>query len=306
MTDKQKHEILELIEAEKERLGSYRAVARKCGLSEATISQLRKGTYLAEGNDVYETIALKLGYDFDAGNWKIVPITNFRIVYQTLEDAKNESMFIGISHKAGGGKTVASDAFLSQHRRAGVFKLNCKEWGARTFLSKLAHEIGAEIPKGYITSSTIIEAISESVKRMASIKPVVVLDQANSLKPAALRSIIHLYNENEDILGMVIIGTENLEYEIKRGVRLNKMGYDEVDSRFGRKYVHLIGANLTDTRQICEANGITDKELQRAIFDECEPAIVTLPDGKQIKAVEDIRRIRRIINREKLNMQHGN
>lgn len=301
MTDKQKKEILELVEVEKERLGSYRAVAKKCGLSEATISQLRKGTYLAEGDDVYETIAVRLGYDFDNGAWKIAPITNFKIVYQTLADAKNESMFIGISHKAGSGKTVTSDAFLADNRSKKVFKLNCKEWGARTFLNKLAHEVGADIPKGYITSSDVIEAISETIKSMAGHKPLIVLDQANSLKPAALRSIIHIYNENEDILGMVILGTENLEYEIKRGVRLNKMGYDEVDSRFGRVYVHLIGASLSDTRLICEANGITDKALQKNIFDECAPATITLADGASIKAVEDIRRIRRIINREKLN-----
>jgi hypothetical protein len=60
MTNVQKNEILQLIEDEKERLGSYRAVAGKCKLSEATISQLRKGSYAAEGSDVYETIALAL------------------------------------------------------------------------------------------------------------------------------------------------------------------------------------------------------------------------------------------------------
>ncbi|MEL3904430.1 MAG: ATP-binding protein [Treponemataceae bacterium] len=305
MTDKQKTAILELIEAEKERLGSYRAVAKKCGLSEATISQLRKGTYLAEGDDVYETIALALAYDFDDGEWQIADITNYRIVSETLHDAKNESMFIGISHRAGSGKTATANVFLNENRRAGVFKLNCKEWGARTFLTKLAQEVGADVPKGYITSSTIIEAVSEAIKRMASTRPLIILDQANSLKPAALRSIIHLFNENEDILGMVIIGTENLEYEIKRGVRLNKLGYDEVDSRFGRKYVHLVGANLNDVRKICHVNGITDREMQESIFLECDPAPVMLENGRQIQVIEDLRRVKKVIKREKLKERYA-
>ncbi|HBX46331.1 AAA family ATPase [Limibacterium fermenti] len=306
MTDNQKKEILELVEAEKERIGSYRSVAKKCQLSEATISQLRKGTYLAEGDDVYETIALALGYDFDTGDWQIATdITDFRIVYQTLDDAKNESMFIGISHRAGSGKTTPADYFLNQHRRLGVFKLNCKEWGARTFLTKLAQEVGADIPKGYITSSTIIESVSEAIKRMSRTRPLIILDQANSLKPAALRSIIHLFNENEDVLGMVIIGTDNLEYEIKRGVRLNKQGYDEVDSRFGRKYVHLVGATLSDTRKICEVNGFMDREQQKQFFEECEPVTVQLSDGTRIRVVEDKRRIKRIIDREKLKRRHA-
>ena len=281
-------------------------MARKCQLSEATISQLRGGTYLAEGDDVYGTIALALGYDFDDGDWQIATdITDFRIVYQTLDDAKSKSMFIGISDKAGIGKTTGADCFLGQYRRSGAFKLNCKEWGARTFLEKMAQEMGADIPRGYVTSFSIMDSISETIKRMAKTRPLIILDQANSLKPAAIRSIIHLFNENEGILGMVIIGTENLEYEIKRGVRLNKPGYDEVDSRFGRKYVHLVGATLSDTRKICEVNGFSDRELQKEIFEECEPVTVQLSDGTRIRVVKDKRRIKRIIDREKLKRRHA-
>ena len=71
LTSQQKNEILELVEDEKQRLGSYRAVANKCRISEATISQLRKGSYAAEGDDIYTTIALALGYSFDSGTWTI-------------------------------------------------------------------------------------------------------------------------------------------------------------------------------------------------------------------------------------------
>jgi transcriptional regulator with XRE-family HTH domain len=306
MTKEQKNEILQLIEDEKERLGSYRAVAVKCKLSEATISQLRKGSYAAEGDAVYETIALALGYEFDGGSWNIAETTNFRIITDVLQDAKNESMFMGISHKAGSGKTATANAFLQENKRNGVFKINCKEWTGRTFLTEIAREIGAEIPKGYATISALITSISESVKRMARLRPLIILDQANSLKPSALRTLIYIYNECEDILGLVILGTENLEYEIKRGVRLNRAGYDELDSRFGRKYINLTGANMADTRKICDANGIADKEAQKRIFEECEPSRITLSDGRRIDVIEDIRRLKRIIKREKLNMKHGN
>jgi transcriptional regulator with XRE-family HTH domain len=307
MTNVQKNEILQLIEDEKERLGSYRAVAGKCKLSEATISQLRKGSYAAEGSDVYETIALALGYEFDNGNWNIAETTNFRIITDVLRDAKNESMFIGISHKAGSGKTATANVFLQENKRNGVFKINCKEWTGRTFLTEIAREIGAEIPKGYATVTGLITSISEATKGMYSrgVRPLIILDQANSLKPSALRSLIYIFNECEDILGLVILGTENLEYEIKRGVRLNKAGYDELDSRFGRRYINLIGSNLADTRKVCDANSIADKDMQKRIFEECEPSKITLSDGRRIDVVEDMRRLKRIIKREKLNMKHN-
>lgn len=304
LTQNQKNEVLQLVEDEKQRLGSYRAVANKCKISEATISQLRKGSYAAEGDDIYQTIALALGYEFDMGTWNIADITNYKIINEVLTDAKQEAMFMGIAHKAGSGKTATSNLFLATNRRNGAFKINCKEWSGRNFLSEVAREIGAEMPKGYLSTNTLIEAISESIKKMAYLKPLIILDQANSLKPSAMRSLIHIYNECEDVLGLVVLGTDNLEYEIKRGVRLNKTGYDEIDSRFGRRYIHLIGATLSDTRKICEANGVTDREIQNDIFNQCSPSRIQIEDGKSIMAVEDIRVIKRKIKGYLLQQKH--
>ncbi len=300
LTEIQKNEILQLVEDEKQRLGSYRAVANKCKISEATISQLRKGSYAADGDDIYMTIAIALGYDFDNGAWNIAETTNFRIISEVLSDAKTEAMFIGISHRAGSGKTAASDTFLANNRRNGAFKINCKEWNGRLFLTEIIREIGAEMPKGYASATAMIDSIATAFKRMSYMSPLLILDQANSLKSTALRMLIHLFNECEDILGVVILGTDNLEYEIKRGVRLNKQGYDEIDSRFGRKYIHLIGATLNDTRKVCEANGITDKDVQYRIFHQCEPSRVTIEDGKTILAIEDLRRLKKMIKSKRL------
>ena len=302
----QKTEILQLVEDEKERLGSYRAVAKKCGLSETAISLLRKGTYGADGDDVYYTIGRVLGYEFDSSNWKIADtITNYTIITDVLADAKSESMFMGIAHRAGSGKTASSDMFLNQNRRNGVFKVNAKEWNAHMFLIEVATEIGAEIPRGsYVKVNALIDAISDTFKRIAHQKPLLIIDQANSLKPSALRTFIHLFNQCEDILGLVILGTDNLETEIKRNVRLNKTGYDEFDSRFGRTYIHLIGATMADTRKICDVNGITDRDLQKTIFEKCEPTKMILEDGNSIRVIEDFRRIKRLVKSERLKMKH--
>ncbi|MCL2328950.1 MAG: ATP-binding protein [Bacteroidetes bacterium] len=304
LSQEQKNAILELIDEEKERIGSYRAVAKKCGISETAISLLRKGTYGADTDEVMTKIGVALGYDFDCNSWKIADITNFRIITEVLHDAKSESMFMGIAHPAGSGKTATSDAFLNRNRRNACFKVNCKEWGGRQFLCEVAKEIGAEMPKGYNNINVMIACISETFKRISAQKPLLIIDQANSLKPSALRTFIHIFNECEDILGVVILGTENLEYEIKRGVRLNRTGYDEFDSRFGRKYIHLIGATLGDTIKICEVNGITDADTQKRIFADCNPTRITLEDSeKTITVVADFRRIKRLVKAERLKVK---
>lgn len=308
MTNIQKDEILQLIESEKIRLGSYVDVAKKCGISETAISQLRSGKYGAKGDDIYMKIALALGYGFDNSNWNIATgVTDFRIVSEVLNDAKQESMFLGISDNAGGGKTATADIFLSQFRTKGVFKINCKEWAGRAFLLKLIQELGADTPRGYASVNAMIDSIAATVKRIVHLKPLIIVDQANSLRPSALRTFIHLFNECEDILGVTILGTENLEVEIKRGVRLNKAGYDELDSRFGRRYIHLFGATLADTRRICEANGIEDKSLQENIFKLAEPVSVTIEEGemkgKTVQVVKDKRLIKRGVKRERLKLK---
>lgn len=302
MTNVQKKEILQVIEDEKVRLGSYRAVAKKCNISEATISQLRDGSYLAKGDDIYMKIALALDYSFDNSGWNIATdTTDFKIVTEVLSDAKSEHMFIGFADNAGCGKTAPSDVYLNWHKKEAVFKINCKEWGARKFLEKIAVEVGATLPKGYGYSTEFVETIADTIKGMAHKDPLLIIDQANSLKPAATCMIIHLFNELEGILGLVALGTENLEHQIKKGVRLNKTGFDEVDSRFGRKYIKAVGATLSDTRKICAVNGITDKTQQEAVFKASEPVSITLGDGTSIKVIKDKRRLKRVIERERLN-----
>ncbi len=304
LTPQQKNDILQLVEEEKHRLGSYRAVATKCRISETSISLLRKGQYAAEGDDIYTTIALALGFAFDTVNWNIADTANFREVTLTLDIARKKAMFVPIAHKAGSGKTAACKVYLANNRRSGgVFMLTCREWNGRSFLLELVREIGAELPKGYANINTLIDCISNTFKRMAHLRPLLIIDQANSLKIAALRTLIHLYNDLEDLLAVVALGTENLEYEIKRGVRLTKFGYDEISSRFGTKFIHLTGANLADTRKICDANGVTDKESQSRIFHACEPSKVTLEDGRSTYVIEDIRRLKRLIKREHIQLE---
>ena len=68
-------------------------------------------------------------------------------------------------------------------------------------------------------------------------------------------------------------------------------------SRFGRKFVHLPGCTEGDVARICQSNGINNVKQQKTIFEECEPTS-TFINNQNIKVVHDIRRIRRIVERE--------
>jgi predicted metal-dependent peptidase len=105
-------------------------------------------------------------------------------------------------------------------------------------------------------------------------------------------------------MGMVAFGTEALAKMIKKGVKYNKEGFDETDSRLGRRYITLPGSTMADVSKICKANGITDDDRIAAIFNECSP-IKKSEGGRMVTVVEDHRRIKRIVLRELLKQQNN-
>jgi transcriptional regulator with XRE-family HTH domain len=295
-----KEKAKQLIEAEKQRLGSYSAVAEKCGVSEATLSLILSNKYRTDSEDIFDKIINEI-VGVGASDWHTVPIGNLNRMFKFADVAKAKSMFVAVSEKAGSGKSAAWNAYYEKST-GGVYKLRCREWGKREFLRGLCKATGAAIPKGYTSNDAVSEIIFEFFARRSRQKPLLIIDEADKLKPSALRFLIPLYNELEDRLGVIVSGTENLEKEIKRGVNYASKGYDEIDSRFGRNFIHLIGATLADVRKICAANGIENKETQTAIFNECG-AVLKDVDNQDIKVVEDLRRLKRIIQRHQLQNQ---
>lgn len=144
-------------------------------------------------------------------------------------------------------------------------------------------------------------------------KPVLLIDEGDKLSPSALRKLISLFNKTEDRLGLIISGTENLEKEIKRGVKYSKKGYDEIDSRLGRVFIHLKGATYDEVLGICKVNGIADENVAVSIWDEMEKTsketLVRNKSGKtatkMMEYVEDFRRLKRVVKRHLLNQREA-
>lgn len=233
--------------------------------------------------------------------WQIVETANLKIAATVLSAAKNRSLFVSISDIAGAGKTCAAKLFTQKYRADGAFYLECGEWGRKDFLTSLCDCIGIERRTSDIAT---IPLIVKFFNEHAALKPILILDEADKLKSAALRFLIPLYNGCEGNLSVVIAGTPNLEKAFKAGVLRDVKGFDELSSRFGRRFVKLQGVTEGEVGQICAVNGITDKKLQKAIFKECEPASVNT--GQEIKkVVYDMRRLKRIVERELLKIANN-
>jgi type II secretory pathway predicted ATPase ExeA len=300
ITEVQKEAIRTLVEAEKVTLRSQEKVAVKCGVNAAVISLIvnRKWDDKVLTDITWRKVGQILGVKMD--DWQIAEITNLRQIETALQDAKQLRWFLAISHKAGSGKSETCKYFAQKQQGNAVYRIECREWSRKEFLLQLCKSIGINtLEKGYKSLDDLLEMVIQYFATKTGDAPLLLLDEADKLKPAALRVLIPLYNALNGKMGVVICGTDNLEKEIKSCARRNVKGYDEISSRFGRKFVHLVGATQKDVAAICAANGIEDAKLQYAIFQECEPRRIKV-ENTTIEIVDDLRRVRRVVERELL------
>jgi DNA transposition AAA+ family ATPase len=305
MENKSKNQVVELIKSETKRLGSQNKVASKCEVSSATISQMINGNWELIKDSLWAQVAKSLGYS--PGNWQMADTNNSRMIERVCADAKAHSMFMAISEVAGSGKTSTLKKIAAAS--ASIYLIQAREWSKREFVQNLCTSLGISANgAGYVSTDTLSQRVIQFFREREIAKPLLIIDEADKLKPAALRILIPFYNELEDIAGVVVCGTENLEKEIKKGVQYAKKGYDEIDSRFGRNFIHLFGATYDDVAAVCQANGISETDQMKKIFKEASPS-ARMHQGKTFYTVGDYRRIKRIIKRELITIktyEYGN
>lgn len=291
------------------RLGSQNKVAEKCSISSTALSQWMNGKYGADTTELDKKIASALGYQEDG--WKVVTtIKNYQKIEFVFRSCKQQSMWMAISNKAGSGKTQTLEHLFNSDLTGSVIFIQAEEWNSRQFLLELAERTCGIPKRGYTDIPTLLKMITEYLNGMAANKPILIIDEADKLKPAAFRKLIPLYNRTEHRLGCILAGTENLQKEIARGVRNNTKGYDEIDSRLGRSYIELPGATEADVKVICEANGL-GTDAAAGIWSEVDKVkkLVKVKNKqgetkeKNIFFCEDLRRLMRLVKREQIAHQ---
>lgn len=119
------------------------------------------------------------------------------------------------------------------------------------------------------TGYSVGEMMAEVVRNLkVTHKPLIIIDEADKLTDQVLYFFITLYNQLEDECGIVLMATNHLEKRLRKGLRLNKKGYNEIWSRIGRKCIELKGVGAADIVAVCEANGVTSRtEIEKIIND---------------------------------------
>ena len=244
------------------------------GVSAATISLILNGKTDHVTPEMWRNIATQIGYKDE--NWEAVETRDFKLINTFLADAKENALVLAITGHAGSGKSFAFRHFADFNRN--VHLVTCADyWNKKQFMVELMIAMGLEY-----AGMNINEMMYEAVRNLkTSAKPLLILDEADKLNDNVLYFFITMYNQLEDECGMVLAATNHFEKKLRRGLALNKKGYNEIWSRLGRKCINLKGVAASDIVAICETNGINAKNEIEKIINDSE---------------SDLRRVRRKVH----------
>lgn len=255
---------------------SQQKVAIKSGVSAATINHIINGKWDLIRADIWYKVQSALRID---PTWNHASTENYENLMQLLSKTQRESLSIAISMKEGRSKSHTYRRYERQSDN--VIYVECKNyWTKKTYVQALLKAAGLN---QHATVGELIENLISHARSQH--QPMMIIDQIDKLKDPQLDLFMDFYNDLEGHCAFVLSGVPALEKRILRGVQRDRIGYREMYSRIGRKFISLPEFTLDDVRSVCSANGIIDEDTIVEIFNESE---------------RDMRRVRREIVKKRL------
>lgn len=264
-----------------------RAAESLQNVSSATVSQLINGKYELISDDMFTRIAVQIGFSFDS--WTLHEGKTFREITYAFADAQAYRNVTWVVGDAGCGKTTAAIEYRRTHRN--VFYILCSEDMHRSdFVREMAKQVGAP------TDTTNLRDMLENAISMIAFlsNPLLIFDEGDKLTDSVFNYFISIYNRLEGHAGIVFLSTDYIKRRIENGLRYNKKGYKEINSRIGRRFYEVSATEQNDIYAICQANSLTD----RADIEE------VLKDAK--RSENDLRRVKRCIHARKRMIEARN
>ncbi|MFV0375989.1 MAG: AAA family ATPase [Mangrovibacterium sp.] len=252
---------------------SGRKVATRAGVSSATISQIINNNWDLIAPDMWSKVKLNLHIEL---GWQTAQTENLKQLNTLLATAQQGGLSLGISHSAGAGKSHAYKLYSRTH--SDVIYVECKKiWGVKSYLNHLLAAAGIS---GNGTAEDLANRFVDHVKGLHA--PLIIIDQMDKLKDSCMDLFVDFYNDLDGHAGFILSGVPALEKRVRRGCQLDKIGYRELFSRIGSRWISLEEVSLKDVEAICEANGVSDEGFALDAYGDC--------DG-------DLRRVRRSIEK---------
>lgn len=260
----EKNEIRDMLKTYCNRYPSQnKASASLHGVSAGTISSILNGKYDNISDEMFRNIYSQVSTPHQAAGLQIVETTALHEIISAMQDAQEWQDVTWVVGESGCGKTTAASVYQSNH--AEVYTLLCSEDMKKgDFVRELAAVIGVNASGQNIRET--LKAIIARIIQMDS--PLLIFDEGDKLNDLVFHYFITIYNQLKDKAGIIFLSTSYIEKRMKSGLKNNKKGYQEINSRIGRKFYEVSANTTKDVYAVCVANGIKDdKALENIIKD---------------------------------------
>ena len=261
-----------------------RASESLTGVSAATVSQIINSKYANISDDMFTKIASQIGFSFE--QWQLHESNTYTDLTFTFAESQMYKNVTWVVGDAGCGKTASAINYRKNHRN--VFYILCSEDMRKSdFVRAIAKQVGAP------TDGTNLRDTLEYALTLIAFmnNPLLIFDEGDKLTDSVLYYFISIYNRLENRAGIVFLSTDYMKRRIENGLRYNKKGYKEINSRIGRRFFEVCPTTQNDIYAICKANGLSDEAEIKKVLKDAEAS------------ENDLRRVKKIVHARKRSIE---
>jgi hypothetical protein len=257
MDNEGKKKILELLKGDYIATPSLRKLQSNTGISTSYLSQMLQKDY-DPGDETWNKLATY--YNVEISEYQIVKTKNLVNIQILCDIAREERAMMCVIGEAGQGKTTSLMDYARKNPGNTVYIMAEKEL-SKTFLYRLCEALNT---KGSNWPNVAFERIRDKLGRMN--QPLVIIDEASKLPPAALMYIREIYLERRlSYSGIILAGVPCLELNILKWARLNRPGFVELLDRIQQPFIHLDPPSRHEVEAICVQNKVDPGYIPYAV-----------------------------------------
>lgn len=210
-------------------------------------------------------MADKVGYKMEQLVWKHFDNDNFIMADNFFAYCREKKAYGIIDAEVGTGKTYSAEQYLKENP-LGTYLVTCDEFMAATqFGLELNKKVGGFQPRNLYQIVQNIEY--ELGKKIAKgITPIIIVDEAENLKPKSYGAIKALCDRLLGKVAIVLIGANDYEKTLKRRAVRQMACFPQIYSRFkgNIKYLHQLAK--PDLVEVCNQLGIKDRAVHNYLI----------------------------------------